>query len=81
MTDDQKLVSHIVSALTGEDDCFEMKRSIDERGVLLELMVDNDHMGRVIGKGGETANGIRGLLRALGLKNQARYNLVIRKRS
>jgi predicted RNA-binding protein YlqC (UPF0109 family) len=52
-------------------------RSVDEKGVLLELTVDAEDLGRVIGKRGATAQSLRTLLRALGTKNDARYNLKI----
>src|SRR5262249_15170174 len=45
--------------------------------VLLELTVDAEDLGRVIGKRGATAQSLRTLLRALGTKNEARYNLKI----
>jgi hypothetical protein len=45
--------------------------------VLLELTVDAEDLGRVIGKRGATAQSLRTLLRALGTKNDARYNLKI----
>ena len=42
-----------------------------------ELTVDPEDLGRVIGKRGATAQSVRTLLRALGTKNDARYNLKI----
>lgn len=54
-----------------------VERTIDEKGVLLELTVDPEDIGRVIGKRGSTAQSLRALLRALGTKNDARYNLKI----
>ena len=74
---DQEFVEYIVKALVGEPDKVEIKRSIDEKGVLLELTVAQEDLGRVIGKRGNTAQSIRTLLRALGTKNDARYNLKI----
>ena len=45
--------------------------------MLLTLTVNPDDLGRVIGKRGVTAQSLRTLLRALGTKNDARYNLKI----
>ena len=45
--------------------------------VLLSLSVDPEDVGRVIGRRGATAQSLRTLLRALGTKNEARYNLKI----
>lgn len=74
---DQQFVEYIVKSLVSNPDSVEVKRTIDEKGVLLELTVDPEDLGRVIGKRGSTAQSIRSLLRALGTKNDARYNLKI----
>jgi hypothetical protein len=74
---DQQFVEFIVKSLVGNPDAVKIERRIDEKGVLLELTVDPEDLGRVIGKRGATAISIRSLLRALGTKNDARYNLKI----
>ena len=74
---DQQFIEYIVKSLVGKPDAVKVDRRIDERGVLLELTVDPEDLGRVIGKRGSTAQSIRTLLRALGTKNDARYNLKI----
>ena len=74
---DQQFVEFIVKSLVGNPDAVKIERRIDEKGVLLELTVDPEDLGRVIGKRGATAQSLRTLLRALGTKNDARYNLKI----
>lgn len=74
---DQQFIEYIVKSIVGNPDAVEIKRTIDEKGVLLELTVDAEDLGRVIGKRGATAQSLRTLLRALGTKNDARYNLKI----
>src|ERR1700749_1943127 len=74
---DQQFVEYIVKSLVNNPDGVKIDRRIDEKGVLLELTVDAEDLGRVIGKRGATAKGLRILLRALGTKNEARYNLKI----
>jgi predicted RNA-binding protein YlqC (UPF0109 family) len=74
---DQQFVEYVVKSLVGNPDAVSINRTIDEKGVLLELTVDPEDLGRVIGKRGGTAQSIRTLLRALGTKNDARYNLKI----
>ncbi len=76
-TIDLQFVEYIVKSLVGNPDAVKIERSIDEKGVLLELTVDPEDLGRVIGKRGATAQSLRTLLRALGTKNEARYNLKI----
>lgn len=77
MTIDQQFIEFIVKSLVSKPDEVIVSRSIDEKGVLLELTVDPEDLGRVIGKRGATAQSMRNLLRALGTKNEARYNLKI----
>ena len=74
---DQQFVEFIVKSLVSNPDAVIVERRIDEKGVLLELTVDPEDLGRVIGKRGATAQSLRTLLRALGTKNDARYNLKI----
>jgi predicted RNA-binding protein YlqC (UPF0109 family) len=74
---DQQFIEYIVKSLVSNPDDVKIERRIDEKGVLLELSVSPDDLGRVIGKRGATAQSLRTLLRALGTKNDARYNLKI----
>ncbi len=76
-TIDQQFVEYIAKALVDNPDEVRVERIIDERGVLLQLHVAPGDLGRVIGRAGSTAKSIRTLLRALSVKNDARYNLKI----
>lgn len=74
---DKDFVEYVVKALVDNPDKVEVKRTVDERGVLLELTVDPSDMGKVIGKQGKTAVAVRSLLRVVGAKNNALVNLKI----
>ena len=76
-TIDQQFIEYIVKSVVGHPDDVVVDRVIDEKGVLLTLTVNPEDLGRVIGKRGVTAQSLRTLLRALGTKNDARYNLKI----
>ena len=76
-TIDQQFVEFIIKTLVSNPEKVAINRVIDEKGVLLSLSVDPEDVGRVIGRRGATAQSIRTLLRALGTKNDARYNLKI----
>lgn len=76
-TIDQQFVEYVVKSLVENPDDVSVERIIDEKGVLLTLTVNPDDLGRVIGRRGTTAQSLRTLLRALGTKNSARYNLKI----
>lgn len=80
MTDDLsdvKFIETTVKSIVEKPDKVEVKRTIDERGVLIELKVDALDMGTVIGKEGRTAKALRTLLRVIGARNNARVNLKI----
>ena len=74
---DQQFVEYIVKSLVEHPGDVNVDRVIDEKGVLLTLTVNPEDLGRVIGRRGTTAQSLRTLLRALGTKNSARYNLKI----
>jgi predicted RNA-binding protein YlqC (UPF0109 family) len=74
---DEQFVDYVVKSLVSKPEAVSVQRSVDDRGVLLELTVDPEDLGRVIGKRGATAQSLRTLLRALGTKNDSRYNLKI----
>ena len=76
-TIDQQFVEYIVKSLVEHPEDVVVDRIVDEKGVLLTLTVDPEDLGRVIGRRGVTAQSLRTLLRALGTKNSARYNLKI----
>ncbi len=74
---DELFVENVVKAIVDQPDDVKTKRTVDEMGVLIELTVNPEDMGKIIGKEGRTAKSIRTLLRVLGAKNNARVNLKI----
>jgi predicted RNA-binding protein YlqC (UPF0109 family) len=66
-----------VKALVNHPDEVRVHRSVDDMGILLELSVNPEDMGKVIGKAGATAKSLRTLLRVLGSHNDERVNLKI----
>lgn len=74
---DQEFVDYVVKALVDNPDAVSTERTVDEMGVLITLTVDQNDLGQVIGRQGQTAKAIRTLLRVVGAKNQARVNLKI----
>lgn len=77
MSEGEKFLQFVVQQMVDNPDEVHIEESLDERGVLLSLTVNPADLGRVIGRQGTTAKAIRTLLRALGMKNSARYNLKI----
>jgi predicted RNA-binding protein YlqC (UPF0109 family) len=74
---DQEFLEYIVKSIVDYPDDVKINRRIDPLGVLLELTINPADMGKIIGKGGQTAKAIRILLRVLGAKLNARLNLKI----
>ena len=74
---DQKFIEDVVKAIVDYPADVKTERTIDERGVLIKLYVNQEDMGKIIGKEGKTAKAIRTLLRVFGAKNDARLNLKI----
>ncbi|MEK7464601.1 MAG: KH domain-containing protein [Patescibacteria group bacterium] len=76
-TVDQEFLEYLVKSIVDHPDDVKVERKIDERGVLLSLKVNPQDMGQVVGRQGSTAGAIRSLLRIVGIKNNARVNLII----
>ncbi len=74
---EQQLIEYVAKTLVDKPEAVRVERVVDDRGVLLTLHVDDEDLGRVIGKGGVTAQSLRLILKALGSKNDERYNLRI----
>lgn len=70
-------VKNILTALCSKPEDIEIEDRIDERGVLIQVYVAQEDLGRIIGKGGDGANAIRLLLRTLGAKNNAHYGFKV----
>lgn len=74
---DQEFVEAIVKAIVDHPEEVVTGRTLDERGVLIQLTVNREDMGKVIGREGRTAKAIRSLLRVFGARNESRINLKI----
>lgn len=73
----EELLRHIVNALVENPDAVEINTIEDAEGLVLELRVAPDDMGRIIGKGGRRAQAIRTILRAKGNQSGERVRLDI----
>lgn len=77
MEKDAEFLDYVVKGLVDHPESVKINRTVDEMGVLLNLDVHPDDMGKIIGRSGNTAKAIRILLRVVGMKNNARVNLKI----
>ncbi len=74
---DQDFLEFVVKSIVGNPNDVKITRTVDEMGVLLNLKVNPEDMGQIIGRQGSTARAIRTILRVIGVKNNARINLKI----
>lgn len=77
MTPLKELVEYIAKSLVDDPSQVYVSEIEGEASVILELRVGPADMGRVIGKGGRTANAIRTLVRVLAAKQGKRAILEI----
>lgn len=74
---DQEFVEYIIRNIVNHPDDVRTERIVDERGVLITLFINQEDMGYVIGRQGQTARAVRTLLKIVGAKENARVNLKI----
>ncbi|MCD6418298.1 KH domain-containing protein [bacterium] len=77
MTDLKAFVESIAKALVDHPDYVEVTEVAGERTTVFELRVGEGDLGKVIGKGGQTARAIRTLLSAVSAKQGKRSVLEI----
>mgnify|MGYP006277446395 FL=1 len=64
----EKLVQYIAEALVDHPEEVEVRSIEGENSIIIELKVAPDDVGKVIGKGGQTAKAIRKILSAAATK-------------
>jgi len=73
----KELVEFIAKSLVDDPSQVYVSEIEGETSVILELRVGPEDMGRVIGRGGRTANAMRTLVRVLAAKQGKRVTLEI----
>ena len=73
----REFIEFVVKAIVDHPEEVEVTQTVDDLGVLITLKVNKEDMGKIIGKTGQTAKSLRVLLRMMGAKLDARYNLKI----
>ena len=73
----KELVEKIAKALVDNPDKVQVFELAGEQTTILELMVAPEDVGKVIGKQGRTAQAMRVILGAAGMKLKKRVNLEI----
>lgn len=74
---DKNFLEYVIKAIVNYPDDVKIERTIDERGVLLNLRVNPKDVGIVIGRKGQTVTAVRTLLKIIGTKEKAYVNLKV----
>lgn len=69
-------LEHLVRGLVDNPDDVEVVEVESRRGRMLEVRVNPDDVGRVIGRGGRTATALRTVIRALADEKDIRIDFV-----
>ncbi len=73
----KELVTYIVTRLVDHPDDVEVSEISGERTTVFELRVNDEDLGKVIGRGGKTAKAIRTVLGAASVSAERRVLLEI----
>jgi len=61
----RELLEYLAQKLVDEPDQVEVEQFVEDDGtIVLELSVDPEDYGKIIGRGGRTANALRSVIRA-----------------
>ncbi len=73
----KELIEFLAKSLVDHPDEVRTRTYEREQATVIELEVDPDDLGKVIGRQGRTARALRTLLSAAGQKSRRRYSLDI----
>jgi predicted RNA-binding protein YlqC (UPF0109 family) len=65
----KELLEFIAKELVENPDAVQVTETTDDRGLFLQLSVDPEDMGKVIGRGGRTARAIRAVVKAAAMRD------------
>jgi len=69
-------LEHLVQGLVDSPEMVRVKSKSTRRGQLLEIRVDPEDLGRVIGRGGRTARALRTVINAVAPGGPVRVDVV-----
>ena len=69
-------LEHLVRGLVDNPDDVEVSSRVNRRGELLEVRVNPDDLGRVIGRNGRTAKALRSVVNALSSDGPVRVDVI-----
>lgn len=77
----ENLVKYIVSNLVGDESKVEVtSENESEKVVIIKVKTSKEDMGKIIGRNGKIANGIRTIVKSASLKSGKRYIVKIEEK-
>ena len=74
---EKNFLESIIKTLASKPEAVKIIRTVDEMGVLYTVSVAQEDVPKIIGRGGETAQSIRNLLRVVAYDNKVRATMKI----
>lgn len=71
----EQLMIYIIKELVTEKEELQVSYEVIDSSVTFQVRVAKGEMGKIIGKNGMTANAIRGVMQAAGLKDKLNVNV------
>lgn len=68
----QEMLLYLTQALVEDRDAVEVEEFEEDGDLVYEITVNEDDLGRVIGRGGRVANAIRAVARAAAVREERR---------
>ncbi len=75
----EKLLRYVADSLVGQPDKIQVEKEEENGEDAYTLLLDQDDLGRLIGRHGKTAEALRTLLTAMGRRQDRRISLRIRE--
>ena len=75
-----ELVRYTAASLVDKPEKVDVRETENDEGIVIELRVDPDDMGKVIGKQGKIAKALRTLVRCASAKEGKKYNIEIKEK-
>ncbi len=80
MSEIKELVETMVLSIIDEEERFQITEEKTESGILYEITVSKDDVGKLIGRGGRVASSLRTIAKASGAKHGVRVFINVMKK-
>ena len=71
----KEIIETIILNLVDNKDAVEITEKLDEKGIVFEVKVANEEMGRIIGRQGRLAKSIRTVAKSVGAREHKKVSV------